>query len=302
MKVVTYMNKEGVPIFLDRLKELDFKPIAQEYQAEEGVKTQVRLENDDFVILCGSEYDFGFPKSSLVNICHVLGDITTRKLNGKEYSAMKPSYSELLPIGNNKGNIEEFNARLVNGSLILAIVGKRGSGKSTLGFRILENIYSLSNRACFALGISQNLLPNWIYSVNSIDEVHNNGIVIVDEGAISFNSRNSMTKENRNLGELLAIARHKNITLILITQNTSMMDKNVLNLCDSLLLKEGSLLQEEMERGAIQKLYNRANKKLKTIAKSERISHCYLIDDDFEGLVKVDLPSFWNNDISKNQS
>ena len=124
----------------------------------------------------------------------------------------------------------------------------------------------------------------------------------MDEGAISFSSRNAMSKKNKALGELLAIARHKDLTLLLVTQNTGMLDKNVMNLCDTILLKEGSLLQSEMERPVMKKLYEKVAEHFKTLTPTERKSHAYIFDADFEGLVAVTLPSFWNERISKNQA
>ena len=80
-----------------------------------------------------------------------------------------------------------------------------------------------------------------------------------------------------------------------------MIDKNVLNLCDTLLLKEGSLLQEKMERSAVKSFYETANEVLSGIDKAERLGHFYVFDDDFEGLCFAEQPSFWNEKVSKNK-
>ncbi|MEM3154279.1 MAG: zonular occludens toxin domain-containing protein [Candidatus Woesearchaeota archaeon] len=201
-----------------------------------------------------------------------------------------------------KGSIETFEQRLFNESLILAVAGRRGSGKSVLGFRIMENIHAKTGRPCFALGVRQGVLPSWIVSIDEINQVSNRGVVLVDEGAITFSSRESMSKSNRGLGSLLAIARHKDLTLIFITQNTGMIDKNVLNLCDTVVLKEGSLLQEKMERSVMKDLYQTANSAISKIPASERKTYCYIFDADYEGLAQASLPSFWSTKVSKNQA
>jgi hypothetical protein len=201
-----------------------------------------------------------------------------------------------------KGSIETFERRLLNESLILAVAGRRGSGKSVLGFRIMENIRAKTDRPCFALGVKQAVLPAWISSIDDIHQVSNRGVVLVDEGAISFSSRESMSKSNRGLGPLLAVARHKDLTLIFITQNTGMIDKNVLNLCDTVVLKEGSLLQEKMERSVMKDLYQTANAAISKIPAEERKPYCYIFDAEFEGLAQASLPSFWSVKVSKNQA
>lgn len=201
-----------------------------------------------------------------------------------------------------KGLFDDFEMRLLDKSLIITIAGRRGSGKSTLGFRILENVHARTGRPAFVLGVRQDVIPGWIVSVSGILEVKNGGVVLVDEGSVTFGSRYSMSKRNKELGDLMAVARHKDLTLILVTQSTTMIDRNVLNLCDALMLKEGSLLQERMERNVMKGFFLTANRKFKSLARDERIRYAYVIDDDFEGLVEVVLPAFWSNDVSKSRA
>lgn len=242
---------------------------------------------------------YSFPKSSEQILFRNLGYPITRKPNGKVIESINPGYSTFETKFNLSGEIDIFEENLINKSKIILIAGKRGSGKSTLGFRVLENIKTSSARPMFTIGVSQELLPYWITAIESIEEAENNGVILVDEGAISFSCRNSMSAKNKELSNLLAIARHKDMTLILITQNTSMIDKNVLNLCDTIVLKEGSLLQSEMERICIRKLYKRANGYFRQLDE-DLTSYAYIIDDEFEGVVKTRLPSFWREEISKN--
>ncbi|MEK6822944.1 MAG: hypothetical protein AABY13_03865, partial [Nanoarchaeota archaeon] len=83
------------------------------------------------------------------------------------------------------GDFNEFSKRLANTSIIALIVGKRGSGKSTLGFRIMENIHAQTERPCFVLGVKASVLPSWITQVHSVEQVKNNGVVLVAEGALT---------------------------------------------------------------------------------------------------------------------
>ena len=199
------------------------------------------------------------------------------------------------------GNFGVFENRLYEDSLIVLIFGKRGSGKTALGFKILENAYNKTKRKCFVLDVPREVLPSWINSVNDVEEVPSGGIVLVDEGALNFSSRESMSKTNKEISKIMAIARHKDLTLLFITQNTGMIDRNILKLSDTLIVKEGSLLQLEMERNEIKKFYAKSKKYFDKF-KGDRRKYAYVIDSDFEGVIEHALPSFWSARISKSRA
>ncbi len=193
------------------------------------------------------------------------------------------------------GDFNDFKGRLKDASLIVLIIGKRGSGKTALGFKLLETLSG--KRPAYYLGKSK--LPWWIKQVDTINEIKNNSIVLVDEAAIAYSSRESMSKSNKFLSNLMVIARHKNLTLVLITQNSAMLDLNILRLADTLLFKEPSLLQTKFERKAITDLFKKADDTFNKIKDKDKRKYSYIIDDEFEGVISFNLPEFWNEKISK---
>ncbi len=196
------------------------------------------------------------------------------------------------------GNFEDLKNRLKNSSLILLIIGKRGSGKTALGFTLLELLSG--KRQAYYLGKLK--LPWWIKQVNIIEEIKNNSLVLVDEAALSYSARESMSKSNKFLSKIMAIARHKNLTLIIITQNSAMLDLNILRLADTVLFKEPSLLQSKFERKSIGDLFKKADNSFHEIKDKDKKKYAYILDDEFEGIIKFNLPSFWNEKISKSYS
>lgn len=211
-----------------------------------------------------------------------------------------PRFQRLRVVKTLTGVYDTTEQRVHTDSLIVLIFGKRGSGKSALGFTLLENVHAKTQRPAYVLGIHA-YLPAWITPLDQVQDAHNGGVILVDEGAVAFSSRESMRLTNRDLAKLLAIARHKNLTLIFITQNTGMIDKSVLKLADVLMVKEGSLLQQEMERAEIRTFYEKSKKLFDKITGDKR-PYAYVIDADFEGVVKAPLPSFWTEGLSKNKA
>ncbi len=206
-------------------------------------------------------------------------------------------YNAFSIVKNEKGDFDDFHKRLLKGSNIVLITGKRGSGKTALGMKFLELFRKLSKRKVFAMGFESAKLPFRIKKADDIGEISNNSVVLIDEGAITFSSRDSMKSANKLLGKLMSIARHKNLSLLLIAQNSAMIDLNVLRLADTIILKEPSLLQAQFERKAIKDMYEKASVHFNDI--KDKKSHFYVMDDEFEGLLRYSLPSFWSESISK---
>lgn len=202
---------------------------------------------------------------------------------------------DLHLIKTEQGKFEDLKNRLKQSSLIILIIGKRGSGKTALGFKLLEVL--AGKRKAFYLGKAK--LPWWITQVDEIEKIKNNSLVLVDEAALAFSAREAMSKTNKFLGKLMAIARHKNLTLIIVTQNSAMLDLNILRLADTLLFKEPSLLQAKFERKAIGDLFKKAEHAFHQIKEKEKKKYVYIIDDEFEGLASFSLPEFWSEEISK---
>ena len=139
------------------------------------------------------------------------------------------------------GDFNYFLENFRDKSLVMLIIGRRGGGKTALGMKFVE-VGKILNKRSYVIGFENSKVPKWVKKANDLEEVPNNSLVLVDEAGISFSARDSMKKGNKEMANLLAIARHKNLSLIFITQNSAMLDLNVLRLADVLLFKEPSLL------------------------------------------------------------
>jgi hypothetical protein len=147
------------------------------------------------------------------------------------------------------------------------------------------------------VGYSKTKLPRWIKKIDKVDDAPENSVVLLDEGAIGYFSRDSMKQANKMLSKMMTIARHKNLTLIIITQNSAMIDVNVLRLADTLLFKEPSLLQSRFERKALRDMFEKVSPLFDGM--EDAVKNFYVWDDDFEGIVSYELPLFWSDLISK---
>jgi hypothetical protein len=206
-------------------------------------------------------------------------------------------YDEFVVLENEVGNISEWESGLLKKNKIGIILGSRGSGKTAFGVKLMENIYVKTKKKCFAMGFKSEDLPSWITAVENINEIHNDSIVLVDEGGIFFSSRESMSIANKLLSDLIFISRHKNLTILFISQNSSNLDVNIIRQADFLVLKPSSLLQKDFERKIIRDLYVRLEPLFKKYKTKKGLAYIY--SDDFRGFVTNPLPSFWSTSLSK---
>ena len=216
----------------------------------------------------------------------------------KKRNLMDSKYEHFKVLQTNKGDYKEFEKYLQSDkSKIGIILGARGTGKTAIGIKILENIYAKSKRKLYAIGFKSEDMPSWIEVITSTDQIKNNSTILIDEGGVLFSSRNSMTTPNKLLSQLILIARHKNLNILFISQNSSNLDVNILRQADFLLLKPTALLQEDFERKKIQKIYEEASKDFRKHEKVKGLTYIY--SEIFTGFISNTLPSFWSTNISK---
>ncbi len=209
-----------------------------------------------------------------------------------------PVFEDFTVIEEKKGSYDKFEDRLFNTkSMIGIILGARGTGKSAIGMKLLENIHSKAQRPVSAMGFRSKDLPKWISVVDSVSQIENGSFVLVDEGGILFSSRSAMSAPNKLLSELLLIARHKDLSILFITQNSSNLEVNTIRQADYLILKPSSLLQRDFERNKIRDIYDEASEDFERYKDDKGLAYIY--GHNFKGFISNPLPSFWNEKVSK---
>jgi hypothetical protein len=137
--------------------------------------------------------------------------------------------------------IKELMSYLIFGkSKIMYIVGARDSGKTCFSFWLAEKIHEQRPKmgiAYVGIRINKEALPKWCKNFDSINDVPNGWLIILDELAVSYNARDHASVENKTLGQLLAIARHKDLSVLAITQDPNMGEINVWRLKDMVVYK-----------------------------------------------------------------
>lgn len=208
-----------------------------------------------------------------------------------------PKIKYFIELRDFEGSLDSFEQWLYSSkSTIGIILGARGTGKSALGMRVLENWAGRGAKVC-AMGFNEETIPSWIKVIDDMEKAPNRSIVLVDESGISFSSREAMSDANKLLSELLLVARHKDISIIFIAQNSANLEINSIRQADYLLLKRPSLLQKDFERGKIKNIYSEVENDFKELRADRGL--VYIYSDRFRGFASNTLPTFWSEKASK---
>ena len=221
------------------------------------------------------------------------------KQKEKQRPFVEAGYDPFQEIHSLEGYLLRFEEKILDSSksTIGIVIGARGTGKSALGMRLVENIRAKSQRNICAIGFRKEDLPSWIQTVDIIDNIPNGSFVLIDEAGIEFGSRDSMSSMNKLLSSLLFIARHKDLSILFLSQNSSNIEVNILRQADYLFLKHSSLLQLDFERKKVKDIYTEVQNLFDQYKSSQGLTYIY--SQDFRGFVSNSLPSFWNVKVSK---
>jgi DNA-binding transcriptional regulator YiaG len=192
-----------------------------------------------------------------------------------------------------------WDSILVPGSVIL-IIGKRGSGKSTLGFLVLEKLsYKME---CYVVNLPRSaysLLPANIGVIQGVENAPFGSALLIDEAAIEFPARMSGSGKNKKLLEVISLARQRNQIIIFISQETGYLDINILRGLSTLITKEPSPLQGKFERYQIKEFIDKARLAFDRITGDKRNwAYVAFSSGGYEGLIRTPKPTFFSDKLS----
>ncbi len=191
------------------------------------------------------------------------------------------------------------------------ILGGIRRGKSLLGYGAMDDLHTVAAKDVYVFGLppsKSKLLPSFMKTVGSLNDVPDGSALLVDEAYREFYSRMSMSHRNKFIDTLAALSGQKGLASIYITQHARRLERGIVSSVDYILFKKPSLMQIEFDRpelkatlikvrNAFQELKPPKSGDLKEYEKM-----CtYVMSEDFVGMVENSnlKPDWWTEDLSK---
>jgi len=185
---------------------------------------------------------------------------------------------------------------------------------------LLEEWHETTDRTAHIIGFPEekiDVLPDWIEPLSlyiDISKWPQHSIVLAHEAHHFLHARRSMQNKNLTMDILVSISRHKDSDIIFETQQTPRLDRNATMAVDAVIHRYPQLMQEEFERTQVRTLTRRAKECLSKYVNEVRENdyvyieespelrkHAWVYSNRFVGEYpyEIDLPSYWNDDISR---
>jgi|GEM_PF-2370929 len=206
---------------------------------------------------------------------------------------------------------------------VILILGQRGGGKTALGHLLLE-IFSEQGkrRKAYIIGFphhKRHLLPDWI---TPLDELifPDDSVVLLHEAHFYLHARRSMNEANVEIDKLVTVSRHKNVDIIVETQQSFRLDRNIVAEVDGIIFRLPELMQEKFERPEVRWITQMAKKAFAPYIKEHKVvdesgkvigvyrevspevvKKAFIFSKNYIGMYPHDipLPSYWSEEISK---
>jgi len=197
----------------------------------------------------------------------------------------------------------EFESIISAHPIVMLIIGRRRFGKSALGFYMIEKFHkNQPGLKIFVVSLPKEkhqLLPDWIRPVDNVEDLPENCVALIDEGALKYHAHKWQKKETEVMDQMISFSGQRRQTFIFITHTmrkfavTLLMDINVV------LCKKPSLLHSKLERSEFRKLMEIVDHEFNKLPEDKVKAATYVISEDYQGFIYNPLPSFWSEQLSE---
>lgn len=180
------------------------------------------------------------------------------------------------------------------------IIGRRGAGKTGLGYYLLESLSKHYKINPCVMGLPRekvHLLSSKIMPIFDLDEMMDDSITFIDEASMLFHAREYRKAINKLMDKIIAISRQKRQIIIFASHHTRKIDVNIITDLDGFVFKEPSELHIKFERKEIKNFTEEAFEFFKKVQGNKK-KYSYVYSRNYTGEMINPLASFWSEALS----
>lgn len=213
----------------------------------------------------------------------------------------------LQSLGMGQGEEKDTWLDIVALATVSLILGKKGLGKSGLGYFLLDKVSRKHSLMPVAVNLprdKQPLLPE-NYVITTLEELKHMGdvVALIDEGTTTLPAGQAKLEEM--VKSFVALSRQRNQVIIFVFHASSDVGSRILRGVDNILVKQPS--QRQIQYGSkdafCRALLTEAKERFTSLAEIGEDPRKYTFVDaetpPFRGILKNDLPDFWTEELSK---
>ena len=179
-------------------------------------------------------------------------------------------------------------------------MGDTGEGKTVVAYAIAEQ---LNKDGVFIYHLDRyKALPKWMHNLPSnraIELKEPNSALVIDDAHNYFYAGQEDDREDLKAIDMINRARRHGgkRSVIYTTQQSTVLSRKLIGMTTFLIFKKSSPIQIQFERPEFQKMFLEANQALE----NQPINIAYVIGSSYKGVVDVDLPRWYNAEISESK-
>lgn len=193
-------------------------------------------------------------------------------------------------------------SKIADHPAVYLILGDIRQGKTTTAASIINEFHKDKKLPCYMVAPKRvvDVWPKWFKQTNPAKpKLPQNCIVFVDDAHLYYYAREWRSGSAKLLDFVARQRAHDGRTLVYTTQQSRVLDVNLITMSSCIVFKKPSKLQIESERKLVRKMFEKAKGELK--GKDKKWAYVVADSDqgEFEGLVKVKKPEWFTDKMSK---
>lgn len=177
------------------------------------------------------------------------------------------------------------------------ILGDTGEGKTVCMVSAME--WFKSKDVYVYLMDKNKEYPKWVHNLPSsnIDMKEPNSVLCIDDAHNYFYAGMEEDLDDLKAMDLISRARRHGgkRSVVLNTQMSTVLSRKLIGMTTFLIFKRSSPVQIQFERPEFQKIFLEAN----TALEGQPINVGYVVSADYRGLIQIDMPSWFTDEISE---